>query len=114
MKKIRILLVLVFVLFHVPVAIAAKGGKKGASDKAFEHANEKARFKRDPDWFNKIGNQKEDKTDKKTRKLEEKIDKETQKAKKKIEKIEEKSRSKVDRTKEKGQKHSEHPGKEIK
>jgi hypothetical protein len=50
MKKLIIFLVVgIFLLTGSPV-FAAKGGGKGPSDRAYERANENARFKRDENW----------------------------------------------------------------
>ena len=48
-KFVAFLVILALVLTSVP-AFAAKG-KRGASDKAYEHASDKAVFHRISDWF---------------------------------------------------------------
>lgn len=53
-KILVMVLTLSFLFISVP-AKAGRGGEKGADEKAYEHASEKARFKRDKGWFDKTG-----------------------------------------------------------
>jgi len=86
-----------------PGSVFAKGGHskgiKGASEKAYEHANDKARFKRDEGWFQKIGQHKE-KTGKEEKQLEKQLKKE-EKAELKEQKEEMKEEKKADKLSEK-------------
>ena len=50
MKKFVVFLMVCAFALTGSFAFAAKGGKKGPSEEAYEHANEHARFKRDQDW----------------------------------------------------------------
>ena len=101
--KIFIILLLSCVFLLDPISIFAKGkGKKGASDKAFEKANENAKFKKEEGWFDKIGKESDKKKEtKEDKKEEEKIAKEEEKADEKIEKEEKQTDKKTKKIQEK-------------
>ena len=109
MKVILAIALIMSILFPAFPAFAKKDGEKGADDKAYEQADEEAKFKREEDWFDKIG--KKDKDDEaedmgkgkleKGKKQEKKKDKESaEKAPKEAKKAKKKS----EETKEKGKK----------
>ena len=50
MNRIVLLLIALVFSFATVRVFAAPGGQKGPSDKAYEQANENAKFKRDADW----------------------------------------------------------------
>ena len=59
-KLVSIAIILALIAVSAP-AFAAKGGQKGASAQAYEHASDKAMFNRATDWFATIGKSKEEK-----------------------------------------------------
>jgi hypothetical protein len=50
MRYLTVLFIAGIFLCQAVDALAGKGGKKGPSESAYEHANEHASFKRDEDW----------------------------------------------------------------
>lgn len=61
MKKLIVILI-IFSLIAIPsVSFAAKGGERGASEQAYEHASDQAVFHRVGDWFATVGKSKEEK-----------------------------------------------------
>lgn len=61
MKKIAVALGLLLLLAGTSAAFAAKGGEKGASAQAYEHASDQSIFNRVGDWFATIGKSGEEK-----------------------------------------------------
>jgi len=61
MKKTAIAIGVVLLLMGTNAAFAARGGEKGASKEAYEHASEQSIFHRFGDWFATIGKSKEEK-----------------------------------------------------
>jgi hypothetical protein len=61
MKKTAIAIGVVLLLMGTNAAFAARGGEKGASKEAYEHASEQSIFHRIGDWFATIGKSKEEK-----------------------------------------------------
>jgi hypothetical protein len=55
MKKRIVSFTALFVLFMACSVMAQDTGKKGASEKAYEKANENAKFKREEAWFDDKG-----------------------------------------------------------
>jgi hypothetical protein len=75
MRVVFVIFVALAVLFAPVTSIA----KKGPSDKAYEHASDKAKFKRDPGSFDKTGK----KTDEEATEQEEEMSEEEKAEKKK-------------------------------
>ena len=61
MKKIVALMVILALALTAMPAFAAKGGTRGASQKAYENASDKAVFNRVGDWFATRGKSPEEK-----------------------------------------------------
>lgn len=99
MRKIALLMVVVLMV-ATPTAFAAKEGK-GASEKAKEHASEKAIFNRVGDWFSTIGKSDEEKE---AARVEKEARKEAKKAEKEAKKVEKKVNKKVKELKTKKEK----------
>jgi len=99
MRVVFVIMVALAVLF-APVSSIAK---KGPSDKAYEHASDKAKFKRDPGSFDKTGKKINEETTEQEEEMseEEKAEKKAEKEKKKAEKKAEKKKKK---SKKKGKK----------
>jgi hypothetical protein len=77
MKLLISLIAMLGVLACPATVLAAKGGKKGPDDHAFDNANENASFKRGKkDWDNKLDIDDRDIDDKDLKKLDKKLDKE--------------------------------------
>lgn len=86
----------IFVALAVLFAPISSIARKGASDKAYERASDKAKFKREKDWFDKTGkknnadvsekDEEMSKEEKEIRKEERKVQKEERKAAKEAEK----------------------------
>lgn len=55
----------IFVALSVLLAPISSIAKKGASDKAFERASDKAKFKKEKDWFDKTGKKNDEEVSKK-------------------------------------------------
>jgi predicted Holliday junction resolvase-like endonuclease len=88
MRVVFVIMVALAVLF-APVSSIAK---KGPSDKAYEHASDKAKFKRDPGSFDKTGK----KINEEATEQEEEMSEE--------EKVEKKAEKKAEKKKKKGKK----------
>lgn len=67
MKKLLSLLPVLALMMAPQSGLAAKGGEKGPADAAFEHASDKASFKRDKDWKEDKKKDKEDRKEEKSR-----------------------------------------------
>ena len=98
---VRLLVFVVTVVFLLsPTVLLARGGHgkghKGPSSKAYEHANENARFKRDDDWVENLGGNKS-----KEAKEKRKADKELEREKHKKLKIEEMENEEYEKNKHK-------------
>lgn len=78
MRKILVYFLVVTFFIGIMPAFAARGGRKGPDEKAYEHASDRAIFKRIGDWFSALG---------KSKKEEKKALKEQHKAGKAIEKV---------------------------
>lgn len=61
MKKIAAIFIILSLLAAGAPAFAAKGGVRGASEQAYEHAGPQAIFNRVGDWFATVGKSKEEK-----------------------------------------------------
>ena len=61
MKRLIGIVITLALILSVCPAFAAKGGEKGASAQAIEHASDQAIFNRVSDWFATIGKSKEEK-----------------------------------------------------
>ena len=61
MKKLIILISLACLVFAAHPGFAARGGKRGADQKAYEHASGNAMFNRVGDWFATRGKSREQK-----------------------------------------------------
>jgi len=104
MRKLIVLslTVCLLALFSLP-ALAARGGVKGADQKAYEHASDNAIFNRASDWFATRGKSEEEKqaiiAERNAERARKRIEKEARKTKKKAEreakKAEKKARKKV-------------------
>jgi len=103
MKRIFIVAFALLFIFSLTPVFAARGGEKGASEEAYEHASDEAIFHRVGDWFSTIGKSKEEKeaiiaerrakraekrAEKELKKRERVTEKETKKAEKKFKKQE--------------------------
>lgn len=91
MKKVTILgLAFLFLISSANLCLAAKDGQKGASDKAYENANENAIFNRVDDWFSTVGKSEEEKekilAEKKAKRAAKRAEKQAKKEAKKAEK----------------------------
>jgi len=75
-------------LFSLP-AFAARGGVKGADQKAYEHTSDNAIFNRVSDWFATRGKSEEEKqaiiAERKAKRAQKQAEKETERTKKKLE-----------------------------
>jgi hypothetical protein len=103
MRVVFVIFVALAVLF-APISSIAK---KGASDKAFERASDKAKFKREKGWFDKTGkknNEEVGEKDKEMSKEEKEIKKEEMKAEKEEEKAAKKAEKKEKKSKKKNKK----------
>ena len=118
MRLVIIALVALSVVL-MPVSVMAKEGgkkeKKGASEKAYEHANENAKFKKEEGWFDKIGKkddgEDEDENLTEEEKAAKKAAKEEEKTAKKAIKEEEKTTKKSEKAEKKAAKKSNKKGK---
>tara|TARA_B100000315_G_C14221216_1_gene426557 strand:+ start:204 stop:515 length:312 start_codon:yes stop_codon:yes gene_type:complete len=83
------ILVLILIASSMPL-FAAQGGRKGASDKAYEHASDQAIFHRVGDWFATRGKSDKEKkailTERKAKRKAAHVQKEAKKHKRKMEK----------------------------
>jgi len=95
-------LVLILIASFIPL-FAAQGGRKGASDKAYEHASDQAIFHRVGDWFATRGKSDEEKkaivTERKAKRAAAHVQKEAEKQKRKMEKKGSKMEKKAKRSK---------------
>ena len=102
-KVVAFLLAIVFLIGIAPVHAAP--GRKGASDKAYEHASDNAVFNRVGDWFATRGKSAEEKkavlTERKSERAAKRAEKEARKQKRNAEKEARKAQKKV-RVKTKG------------
>ena len=62
MKRFTVFFLLAGFVFTTTPLFAARGGEKGASDSAYEHASPNAIFNKVSDWFTTIGKSKEEKS----------------------------------------------------
>jgi predicted ribosome quality control (RQC) complex YloA/Tae2 family protein len=96
-KVITILLVFVFLAGITPVYSAP--GKRGASDKAYEHASDEAVFNRVGDWFATRGKSEEEKqaivAKRKAKRAVKRARKQAEKQKKRAEKEAKKAQKKI-------------------
>lgn len=96
-KFISLLLIVSVVLISIP-CIAAQG-RKGASDKAYEHASDEAIFHRVGDWFATRGKSGEEKkaiiAERKAKRAAARAQKKAEKEKRKLEKGAKKSQKKM-------------------
>ncbi len=90
MKKTAIAIGVVLLLMGTNAAFAARGGEKGASKEAYEHASEQSIFNRMGDWFATIGKSKEEKLrireERRAERARKRAEKEEERAKRKAEK----------------------------
>ena len=90
MKKLICLSVALSLILIAGPVFAAKGGEKGASAQAYEHASEQAIFNRVSDWFATIGKSEEEKAkilaERKARRAQKRAEKALEKAERKGEK----------------------------
>ncbi len=90
MKKTAIAIGVVLLLMGTNAAFAARGGEKGASKEAYEHASEQSIFHRIGDWFATIGKSKEEKVrileERRAERAIRRAEKEEERAKRKAEK----------------------------
>ena len=86
MKTISLLLIMCLLVFCAP-AFAGKGGEKGTSEQAQEHASDEAIFNRASDWFATVGKSEEEKqeilAERKAKRAAKRAEKEAKKAAKK-------------------------------
>ncbi len=74
MKTLFNLLPILALMMTPQSALAAKGGEKGPADAAYEHASDKASFKRDDDWKEDKKKEKEERKENKNRDKDDKDD----------------------------------------
>ncbi len=98
MKRIVVLLMVLSLLVAAVPSYAAKGGTRGASASAYEHASDEAIFHRVGDWFATRG--KSD-TEKKAIIAERKAERVAKKAQKKAEKEKKRLQKEAEKTKKK-------------
>ena len=107
MKKTAVIVIMLFAALAFNSALAAEGGEKGASAKAYEHASEQAIFHRVSDWFSTIGKSSEEKAkileERRAKRALKRLEKETIKAQRKTGTTREKTKRKL-KMKTKGQK----------
>lgn len=96
-RFISLLLIMSFVLISMP-SMAAQG-RKGASDKAYEHASDEAIFHRIGDWFATRGKSEEEKkaiiAERKAKRAAARAQKKIEKEKRKLEKEAKKAQKKM-------------------
>jgi len=101
MKRLAVILLLTLITGPV---FAAKGGEKGASTQAYEHASEQSIFNRVSDWFVTIGKSEEEKAkilaERKAKRAQKQAEKELEKAERKGEEIAEEAQATEMRTRE--------------
>ncbi len=89
MKKLSTLVMISLIVLS-PLAFAAKGGEKGASEAALENASDQAIFTRAGDWFATLGKKGEAKkavlAKRRAKRAQKRADKEAAKAEKQVEK----------------------------
>ncbi|MBU1871296.1 MAG: hypothetical protein KKH80_00630 [Candidatus Omnitrophica bacterium] len=97
------LIILLSILLSTPV-FSAKGGEKGASEQAYEHASNQTIFNRAGDWFATVGKSAAEKArilqERKAQRTAKRSEKEVQKAVRKSGKAEEKAQRKEIQTRE--------------
>ncbi|MFC1809351.1 hypothetical protein ACFL3D_04440 [Candidatus Omnitrophota bacterium] len=117
MKKLSALIV-VGILVLSPLAFAGKGGEKGASDAALEHASDQAIFNRTADWFATIGKSGEEKeailAERKATRAEKRLQKEAKKAKKQADKEAKRAEKEAEEAMDEAKGNAEKKGKNAK
>ena len=103
MKKVLVVIIILsLVIISMPV-FAAEGGKKGASERAYERASPQAIFHRIEDWFATRGKSPEEKEsilkERRAERAVKRAEKEAERVKKKVEKKVEKTKQKLKRQK---------------
>ena len=78
----NIIIILVLMLAVPSISFGAPDGRKGASDKAYEHASDQSIFNRTGDWFATIGKSEEEKATIKAERVAERKAKRLEKGKK--------------------------------
>jgi hypothetical protein len=96
MRVVFVIFVALAVLF-APISSIAR---KGASDKAYERASDKAKFKREKDWFDKTEKKNNEEVSEKDKEMS-KEEKEIRKEERKLEKEEKKAAKKAEKEKKK-------------
>jgi hypothetical protein len=108
MRKLIVFVLAVSLLITAMPAFAARGGRKGADEKAYEHASEEAIFHRVGDWFATRGKSEEEKkaiiAERKAKRAAIRAQKEAEKKKKMIEKEAARKKKMLEREAKKTQK----------
>ena len=118
MKKIVVLtIILSLVMASMPV-FAAEGGKKGASERAYERASPQAIFHRIEDWFATRGKSPEEKErilkERRAERAVKRAEREARKAQKEGERVKKKAEKEVEKARQKLKRQESRRGKKGK
>lgn len=105
MKKVLVVTIILSLVMISMSVFAAEGGKKGASERAYERASPQAIFHRIEDWFATRGKSPEEKErilkERRAERAVKRAFKEARKAQKEAERVKKKAEKKVEKTKQK-------------
>ncbi len=118
MKKVLVVIIILsLVIISMPV-FAAEGGKKGASERAYERASPQAIFHRIEDWFATRGKSPEEKEsilkERRAERAVKRAEKEARKAQKETERVKKTAEKEVEKAKRKLKRQENRRGKKGK